>query len=837
MLFALSLKPGLFKNGTKLQAAGRWFAAQLIRFAEGAIRPLGGWTILDAAAQADVVVFSDSFTGSNGTALNSHTPSGPSPTAFTWVTGPASIGTAAFTIESNAVSCTSNDAVDTHQTSAQTVTPDYKVQLTVTFAVGNTSAVYLGVSARHSSGGAGGYWGRIKGDGTLELTEKAADGSTTQTATASAPTGFALATPYVLTLTCQGSTITLSYTATGTATCSLTSTTWTGRYAGVWGSPKRTALTAASGDSFTVTTLGTVNLSGAPRSILGWRGNDGSSSIGIGTNTKWYAHWLGSLYDITPSGFTTGTVSAVVGTGGDSWGDGDWGDGVWGGLGPSQVTFDPPAVWHQDNWGDYLVGCCSPNDGHLYYWDRSPSSIGVEMTGAPTGCTGLVVTPERFMVALAPGGAVRTVQWASQESLTDWTGLGAKATVLLTSDATIPTTGDTVTIGSQTYTFRTALTPTAGEVLINGSAANALTNLKRAVTLTGTAGTDYAAATPSNSLVTATTLTATTLVFEALSTGAAGNSISSTETSSHLSFPTVTLTGGVDVGTAGDFVLEGKGSIVAARRGKDETLIWTTNELHAMRYIGGTLIYAFSRMGEGCGLIAPGAVAQPDTKSIWMGMRGFFLYDGYVQPVQSEVSDYVFSDFNRTQAGKVTSYTRAQFGEVTWHYPSAASDENDRYVTLNYRENHWTVGELERTAGCDAGALEYPVAGASNGALYEHENGWSHLDTDGTTLTPTLEAGPVQLGDGDRILAVSQLVPDEQNPVGISGVNLGNVELSLYTSFYPGEDETLHGPFSIRALTDCRFSGRWVRPELTEVVEGDWRFGTLRLDGSPAGRR
>jgi hypothetical protein len=61
------------------------------------------------------------------------------------------------------------------------------------------------------------------------------------------------------------------------------------------------------------------------------------------------------------------------------------------------------------------------------------------------------------------------------------------------SMATQPTDGDTVTLGGVTFTFKTALTPTAGEVLIGANAAAAQTNLKKAVNDEGTAGTHYVA--------------------------------------------------------------------------------------------------------------------------------------------------------------------------------------------------------------------------------------------------------------------------------------------------------------------------------------------------------
>lgn len=54
-----------------------------------------------------------------------------------------------------------------------------------------------------------------------------------------------------------------------------------------------------------------------------------------------------------------------------------------------------------------------------------------------------------------------------------------------------PNDGDTVLAYGVTFTFKTALTPTAGEVLIGGSAGAAQANLRSAINGTGTPGTDY----------------------------------------------------------------------------------------------------------------------------------------------------------------------------------------------------------------------------------------------------------------------------------------------------------------------------------------------------------
>ena len=39
----LQIPPGVFKNGTDYQSKGRWNYANLVRWFEGTIRPVGGW--------------------------------------------------------------------------------------------------------------------------------------------------------------------------------------------------------------------------------------------------------------------------------------------------------------------------------------------------------------------------------------------------------------------------------------------------------------------------------------------------------------------------------------------------------------------------------------------------------------------------------------------------------------------------------------------------------------------------------------------------------------------------------------------------------------------------
>lgn len=121
---------------------------------------------------------------------------------------------------------------------------------------------------------------------------------------------------------------------------------------------------------------------------------------------------------------------------------------------------------------------------------------------------------------------------------------GALATGTLTSDATAPSNNDTVTIGTRVYTFKTTLTGAADEVLIGASAAVALDNLKSAINDTGTRGTHYGLGTTANEQVIAGTNTATTQVIDARY-ASLGNTIATTETSTHLSWGASTLASGL----------------------------------------------------------------------------------------------------------------------------------------------------------------------------------------------------------------------------------------------------------------------------------------------------
>ena len=282
------------------------------------------------------------------------------------------------------------------------------------------------------------------------------------------------------------------------------------------------------------------------------------------------------------------------------------------------------------------------------------------------------------------------------------------------------------------------------------------------------------------------------------------------------------------VNQAGDFVLTTAGRILAGMRTNQETLIWTDTDLWRMRFIGGQFVYSIQPVSS-TGAISRHSMTVVDGRAFWMGARSFYVYDGFTQPIPCEVADYVFSDFNRFQRSKVVCYPESQFGEITWHYPSQGSAENDRYVTLNIRTGVWSVGKLERTSGVDASVFGFPMKADSAGALYQHNiSGGEYLNPAGAPLTPFVESGPVEIGDGFHTMTVREIIPDME----------GVVAARLYTSFHPVDSEMPHDPITLTGPqpVPVRMSGRSVRLRLEGVTPG-WRVGSFRLEVVAAGRR
>ena len=281
---------------------------------------------------------------------------------------------------------------------------------------------------------------------------------------------------------------------------------------------------------------------------------------------------------------------------------------------------------------------------------------------------------------------------------------------------------------------------------------------------------------------------------------------------------------------AGDHVLETAGDLLGAVKLENKLLIFTTVDAHTASYIGLPYVYSFDRVGTNCGPVSVNAVAVVGNTAYWMGRsaQGFFQYDGYVRPIPCDVQSFIVDGMTEAQSSKVVAWSNTLHNEIWWFYPSETVEIN-AYVSYNYLEDHWSVGTLPRTAAISRGTFERPILFDSSGNPYEHEVGGTYEDVDETVLVPYAESGPIELGDGNRVLSATSLIPDV--------TALADITTTFYTRMYPTDSDTTHGPYTMAAPTSVRFTGRTVRMRCTSNSSNQWDLGVPRLEVKAGGRR
>ena len=161
-----------------------------------------------------------------------------------------------------------------------------------------------------------------------------------------------------------------------------------------------------------------VDLNGVVRSMIAWEENDGLRQLAAGTyNSLYVINANGTATDITPTGLTAGRIDANINT---AYGGGFYGNEEYGLPRADTETILPATTWSLENWGEYLLAM-SYDDGKLYEWQGDVLTDAALIANAPTDCTGMMVTEERFVVCFGAGGDPRKVQWSDQEDNTTWT--------------------------------------------------------------------------------------------------------------------------------------------------------------------------------------------------------------------------------------------------------------------------------------------------------------------------------------------------------------------------------------------------------------------------------
>ena len=300
--------------------------------------------------------------------------------------------------------------------------------------------------------------------------------------------------------------------------------------------------------------------------------------------------------------------------------------------------------------------------------------------------------------------------------------------------------------------------------------------------------------------------------------------------------------------TAGDLRIGSGSEIVTAVETRQQILVFTDVSLHAMQFLGPPFVFGINTVSENITTAGPLCAIAVNDNVFWMGREEFYIYSGAVQKLPCSVKDYVFSDFNQDQIEKVTAANNSSFSEIWWFYPSASSEENDRYVIFNYEQNIWYYGNLGRTAWMDRGVDENPIAASTDHYLYDHESGLDDgSNAPATAITSFIESSQMDLGEGDQFAFLSRLIPDITFRNSTS--NSPTATFTLSARNYPGGPylqsevdsvvKTASAPVEqFTNQINTRLRGRSFNLKVeTTTTETTWRLGTPRVDVRPDGGR
>ena len=338
------------------------------------------------------------------------------------------------------------------------------------------------------------------------------------------------------------------------------------------------------------------------------------------------------------------------------------------------------------------------------------------------------------------------------------------------------------------------------------------------------------------------------------------------------------------VNTSGGQMLRVGSKIVCAVATKSEILIFTNSALYSMRFIGPPDVFSFNLISQNVNILGRKVSVNVAGSIFYMGMDGFYVYSGAVQPVPSPVAKMVFEDLNLDQKEKSFAGSNSSYNEVYWFYPSKNSVECDKFVIFNYAENTWSAGSFDmstvgenasatgfnRTSWEDVGARAFPSATyiseynrntvpmtiKSGLALHELE------PAESDPFVPCgshVETGDIDIAEGDAFTLLSRVIPDLEIPkirddatVALHiDVNCRDFPTTLNSDYTQSSTVSItddgkdglgvEGTSSyLGNNTSVRLRGRTIRVKFYNTAGMTtylWRLGDIRLDAKPDGRR
>ena len=510
----------------------------------------------------------------------------------------------------------------------------------------------------------------------------------------------------------------------------------------------------------------------------------------------------------------------VIGWGGGPWGSGPWGVGV--------PTVFPLRLWSQINYGEDLV--FGPRGGGIYYWDATTT---VNTRGVALNTKGGTATFTNSAVTGLPTVVTSTILYTEA------------AAIQFNATTSMPTG---VTAGVTYYVFN-----------VTGLTFGLLDAAGNEVSTTST-GTGVYVSNIVDVPIIQNTLTVSDSSRFVLVFGC--NDYGSVELDPLLirwSAQDDIYNWTPDATNQAGFTRLSHGSqIITTVQTRQEIFVLTDSAAYSLQYLGPPYVWAPQLLGDNISIASQNAAIIASGIVYWMGVDKFYSYDGRVQTLNCDLRRFIFQDLNLNQASQITCGTNEGFNEVWWFYPSADSNENNRYVIYNYLEKIWYYGNMSRSSWLDSGLRNYPMAttydnATGTGYTLYHENGLNDSATFTTApINAYISSSEFDIGDGHNFGFVWRILPDltfensENSPTG----DAATVTMELFGLANSGSGVTSDASQPVASsstynITEeftgqiyTRFRGRQMIFKISSnQINTAWQLGAPRIDIRPDGRR
>ena len=250
------------------------------------------------------------------------------------------------------------------------------------------------------------------------------------------------------------------------------------------------------------------------------------------------------------------------------------------------------------------------------------------------------------------------------------------------------------------------------------------------------------------------------------------------------------------VSTADEFTLSETNVIKDMKSLQSNMYIYSTDSIHVMRLTGNTNApVTFSSVTDEYGLLTTGGVIEYDGKHLVIGGSDIYVFAGNPGDIQSlsdgRIRQYFYNNLNPIYEQQLFTILNHRENEIWVCYPTLASlaGECDEALIWNYRDNTWTLRDLNSVTAGDVGPIKgggIPIAtlaltGNSGSAGYTNVgkketqtvtiNGGTPKKTIGTKAIKTVSVGTFTQFTTDTSEVVELALTGNTGPSTITAIN------------------------------------------------------------------